>query len=168
MIVGLAGYAGAGKDAAGAAFVHQGFTRRAFADPLKDIALRIGWDGAKDDTGRRLLQDLGVAAREVLGPDVWVNAALADLPPDVVVTDVRFPNEARAIQELGGRLVLVTRPGLGPVNDHVSETLPAIWDFDHELVNDGSLLDLRRSVYDFLGIDLHRRPGVRRSLDGER
>ena len=40
-----------------------GLKRFAFADRLKEIAYSIGWDGKKDDRGRKLLIDLGAAIR---------------------------------------------------------------------------------------------------------
>lgn len=101
------------------------------------------WEGIKDEfpEARKFLQTLGVAARDHLGSDVWVNAALADLKPDedVVVTDCRFPNEAQAIHNLGGVVLRVHRPGIKPANGHVSETpLPAEL-VDATVNNDGSL-----------------------------
>lgn len=41
-IVGITGYARAGKDTAADAFVLNGWTRAAFADPVKDLAVKIG------------------------------------------------------------------------------------------------------------------------------
>lgn len=72
---------------------------------------------------REFLQDLGVGVRDHLGEDAWVRAALDDLDPgeDVVVTDCRFRNEARAIHELDGYVIRVLRPGVKPANGHVSE-----------------------------------------------
>jgi hypothetical protein len=97
-IVGLAGYAGSGKDLSANILCDRfNYERRGFADALKALATTIGWDGRKDDTGRRLLQELGVGARDVLGADVWVDALMRDLPGRVVITDVRFPNEVEAI-----------------------------------------------------------------------
>lgn len=153
MIVGLSGYARSGKDTAGEALVEAGYERRAMADAVKRFAAHIGWDGQKDETGRRLLQDVGVAAREVFGEGVWVDATLGDLDPDdrVVVTDVRFRNEASAISDVGGIIVRVTRPGVGPANDHVSEVDLDDWGFDATITNDGTIADLRRKILDLVG-----------------
>ena len=70
----------------------------------------------------------------------------------VVVTDVRFPDEAAAIVALGGKLIHITRPGaLGNrARDphasehqvpHIAARLPLL-----HVVNDGSLDDLGRKV----------------------
>lgn len=177
MLIGLLGYAGAGKDTV--ASLLPGFERRAFADKLRELALRInpdlcdnlngctylgslvdyhGWDKAKREIPevRRLLQDLGQGAREVLGDTVWIDAvlppALPGFPPtgtydtlDVVITDVRYPNEAERILALGGKLCVVVRPGVDPVNNHASEGY-AQWieRFEHSVIlNDGSIDDLK-------------------------
>lgn len=137
IIVGLTGYAGAGKDTAADWLVrHRGFTRVAFADGVKELALRlggpglradveaVGWDELKRDPGvRERLQDIGLAVREVIGADVWVRAAFDRMPAEgrFVVTDVRFLNELEAIRSAGGKVVRIERPGTGPANGHVSE-----------------------------------------------
>ena len=182
MLIGLLGYAGAGKDTV--ASLLPGFERRAFADKLRELALkvnpianpgmydydderlaelvsRLGWDRAKRDhlEVRTLLQNLGQGAREVLGDTVWIDAVLPfpirGMPPtgtydalDVVVTDVRYRNEAERILALGGKLCVVVRPGVDPVNNHASEGY-AQWieRFEHSVIlNDGSIDDLKLQV----------------------
>jgi hypothetical protein len=63
-----------------------------------------------------------------------------------IITDTRFPNEAQAIKDAGGIIIRVTRPGIGPVNDHPSETGLNQWKFDYEIQNDGTLENLINSV----------------------
>ncbi|QJD50709.1 deoxynucleoside monophosphate kinase [Streptomyces phage Issmi] len=119
---------------------------------LRTLIDRTGWDYAKVTYPevRALLQRAGTeAGRDVLGQNVWVDALLnqhADAPA-LVVTDCRFPNEADAIRARGGILIRVDRPGVGPAKDkygraHVSETSLDDYDFDHRLINDGSVVDL--------------------------
>lgn len=157
-IIGLSGYARSGKDSLAAFLVsdHQ-FERIAFADALKSLVLVAnpsirsvvsagGWEAAKTDPAiRQVLQDVGNEARNLLGEDVWVRAAFARMVPGgrYVITDVRYWNEAEAIQAAGGRLVRVTRPGVGPVNQHLSETALDDWPFTHTVHNSGSPDDLR-------------------------
>lgn len=101
-----------------------------------------GWNGYKEteygDEIRRLLQRLGTeAGRNLLGDNIWVDAALTGHAPGakIVVTDVRFPNEAQAIKDLGGIIVRVSRPGVKAVNAHPSETSLDDWPFDYSLEN---------------------------------
>ena len=144
-LIGLTGYAGAGKDAAAAGLIENGWTRVALADPLKDVARALGWDGNKDDSGRAFLQTLGESVRNNVHRDVWVWAAkqrIESVDGPVVVTDVRYPNEADMIHELGGVLVRIDRPGVGPINGHESESFVASLPADRVIVNDGTLNDL--------------------------
>ena len=174
VIIGLSGYARAGKDTFGAFLVeNHGFERISFADGIRSVAyacnpmisgvsvnrkakvikLRtlvdtIGWERAKEWSGvRQFLQHLGTeGGREILGENVWVDAALRRARPGgkYVVTDVRYPNEADAIKALGGRVLRIERPGYGPANGHVSETAMDEHDFDGLIRNDGSVHDLQR------------------------
>ena len=91
---------------------------------------------------RRLMQVLGTqCGRELLGPHVWISAAMARGRDDAlnVVTDVRFPNEVDAIRAAGGLLVLVERPDSpsqlsGPAAEHVSERTGRL-EVDHVFTN---------------------------------
>lgn len=137
---------------------------------LAYLVERVGWERAKEVREvRRLLQAHGVAIREHVGADIWVEAAMrrvADVqgpwhlggtyldgeegPVEslegmpVVVTDVRFPNEADAIEAAGGVLVRIIRPGLTDADQHVSETAldyrPVSW----TVWNTGDVADLHR------------------------
>lgn len=159
MILGLSGYARSGKDTAAAELAAHGWQRVAYADKMKQFLLALdpvlsersrvsqrvaalGWDGAKSHPEvRRLLQRLGTdAGRSVLGENVWVDAALNALDPDknYVVTDARFPNEADAIRSRGGVVLRIERPGVHPVNAHVSETALDEYGFDGIVVNDST------------------------------
>lgn len=82
------------------------------------------WDAAKEiGSTRRFLQKLGEGVREILGEDTWVDAAMAKVDPGgkYAFTDCRFENEAESLRARGGVVVEVTRPGVGPVNEHVSD-----------------------------------------------
>jgi hypothetical protein len=123
---------------------------------VQDVIDKYGWGGYKEtEYGReirRLLQRLGTeAGRQTLWDSIWIDAALTGLAPDarVCIGDCRFKNEAEAVRERGGKIVRVTRHGVGPANDHISEHALDDFDFDHYLNNNGSLDDYRRSVARF-------------------
>jgi len=60
-----------------------------------------------------------------------------------VITDVRFSNEASAIKKYDdAQLWRVERPGVGAINDHVSESQLANFDVDQTILNSGSVEDL--------------------------
>lgn len=174
-IIGLSGYARSGKNATGQILEDDyGFRQESFAQALKNVAAEINpllrtergpafplaslfaayedWDTVKDavPAAREFLQRLGVACRDQIGPDVWVDALSRRLNSHpsarYVITDVRFPNEAEFITRLGGQVWRIERPGTGPANGHTSETALDSHDFDRVIVNDGSLADLRRTI----------------------
>lgn len=112
-------------------------------------------------TTRNLLQRYGTEAhRDIFGADFWVDALdLTHGPEDlIVVTDVRFPNEAHAITQMGGHVVRVEGPHVGD-DDHASEQpLPdALVDYvlDNTSRDDG-MARLRRNVGQLL-LDLTAR-----------
>ncbi|MEU7039830.1 hypothetical protein AB0A77_02075 [Streptomyces varsoviensis] len=150
MNIGLLGRARSGKDTAGKWLVERrGYERVAFADPLKEAALKLdplvragswsrlsdvvaveGWEYAKDDYPevRRVLQHIGQSIRD-LDPDFWLRQTLKAVDDveerfgrPVVITDVRYPNEVAALRERGFRLAYIDRPGV-PQLDHASERL---------------------------------------------
>lgn len=168
MIIGLTGYAGSGKDTIAKLLIeHYGFVRVAFADPirsfcyqvnpivgwvageptyLKNIVDRDGWESAKRYEGvRRMLQNVGCAARDVFGDMFWVHQALnsmAESHSNIVVTDVRFKNEADALKLFGAQIWRVKRPNVNAVNNHISETEMEGYKVDQIFYNAGSLEDL--------------------------
>lgn len=110
---------------------------------LRDYVEANGWEEAKRRTEARELQiRLGMAMRAI-DPDFWVKTALSTLRPGgrYVFTDVRFPNEAKAIVDAGGTLVRVERPGVES-SDHESETALDTYPFDLTIVNDKAVWDL--------------------------
>jgi len=171
MIIGLSGYATSGKDTVAKILIEDyGYTRIAFADPIREAVYILnpivkdgfrvqglvdvyGWEVAKTDYPeiRRLLQVFGSElGREKFGNNFWVNQALfgiGNANSKVVITDVRFPNEASAIKMYESAQVWrITRPGIQPVNTHISETALDSYAFDHTIVNDAGLNDLQQTI----------------------
>ena len=80
---------------------------------------------------------------------------------DVVITDVRFPNELEAIKERNGNTILIQRKGL-PDSTHISEQLPNDpSQFDYIIENHGTLEDFENNISLIKGlIDIeHWEPG---------
>lgn len=116
---------------------------------LADYVAACGWELAKENPEvRRLLQAHGVAIRTHVDSEVWVNAtmskvALARTHPDpVVIADVRFPNEADAVEAAGGILVRIVRPSITSNDRHISETALDGRAVHHVYYNDGTIDDL--------------------------
>lgn len=176
-VVGLMGYGGSGKSEVAKALAGMGFTRTHIKDPLRRMAATLlreaGFSEEMVDryldgdlkrqvipelrrSGTEIQQELGTAfGRDFCYPDLWLDLwrrrvafFLTDPYARVVQESVRFPNEAEAIRALGGLVVRVERPGVGPVSDHVSELPPAEPDF--VIRNNGTLADLRWQVATWL------------------
>jgi len=148
--VGLIGLAGAGKDTAALALVANGWRRVAFADRLKSLAFQFGWDGRKDDAGRKLLQDLGMAAR-AYNEDFWVMQAIvvgANTP--IVFTDVRFQNEADYVRSRGGIIIRIKKPEQISSDSHESELNQYDIVADYEVVNEGTIEDLHKIILNIM------------------
>ena len=70
-----------------------------FAYGVKDVAYSaFGWDGVKDDKGRRLLQVVGTEAGREYNPNIWAEKAytyIQNYPSQdiFIFDDWRFPNE---------------------------------------------------------------------------
>ena len=183
-ILGLIGRKQSGKDTFAQRLVEEhGFTRLGFADPLKALAeemdpilfvaeldhepVRLShllsiftWDEAKERYAevRQYLQNLGVAVRNNVVENAWIQA-LAErayaTPGPVVVTDCRFPNEAQWITGLGGETVRIKRPAADSSRDlHVSETALDAWVTHHVVINDRGVQELHETA-DMLASYIH-------------
>jgi hypothetical protein len=192
MIIGLAGFAGSGKGTVGEVLTDKfSFKQFAFADVLKDtVSTMFGWprpllEGDTNEsrefrekvdsfwsarlgeeiTPRIILQRMGTEiVRSNINDNFWVHALAKRIEgiKDVVITDVRFPNEVQYIRESGGFIVRVMR-GNDPVwfktaydhnmnskyemyqkypNVHVSEWAWIGTSFDYVINNDGSKVQL--------------------------
>jgi hypothetical protein len=159
---------------------------RAFADPLKQIACilfgleddDVNTTEGKETpipelgnlTPRVLLQRLGTdlfrnhwhRVFPELGPDSpWVAIMRRNLRRThprygTVVPDVRFPDEANLVRDVGGLVVEVVRPGQARIasSAHISERGVGA---DRVLANDGSLTRLGERVQELLA-ELERVP----------
>lgn len=155
-VIGISGYARSGKDTAAEVLKEYGYQRASFADairdalyqlnpliedePLADRVDRLGWEITKANPEvRKLLQRFGTeVGREMFGENFWVDYLFNNLPDGskIVITDCRYPNEAEAVQAIGGKMWRVKRDGVTAVNDHVSER--ALDDYEFDMIIDNS------------------------------
>lgn len=78
----------------------------------------------------------------------------------VLLTDVRFQNEASLVRQVGGQLWRITRPDGPAPSRHASEWLLANERVDAEIVNDGSVEKLAKIATDLMREALNRRAGA--------
>lgn len=174
-VIGVTGKAGSGKDTV-AGMIHELTCGRSekipFAKPMKDIARLFGFtytqlydpvekekvDPFWEISPRRFLQILGTEMfRGLFRDDVWLKMAeraIASSPQDVIViSDVRFENEAAWLRAQGGTLVhVVGRATTTGETAHSSEAGVQICEGDVILPNTGTLEQLREMVKGGLGL----------------
>jgi len=151
----------------------------AYADELKNMAqkeLDLSWDQLwgeekeskdkryvrlyddRDDythwTGREIMQSLGQFFRG-FDPDFWTKKLFKTIEEkeyeNVIITDVRYPNEVDPVVERRGYHIRVNRPMDNKIHGktHESETsLDAPYKVDFSIVNSGTLDDLRKLASD--------------------
>lgn len=171
-LIGLAGQAGTGKDTVGNHLCQiHGFVSFALADPIR-AGLRAMLGLSQEELSRRdlkehpiewlgrspreLAQTLGTEwGRELVNPEIWlrvaqrtienINATHLFRPRGIVVTDIRFENEAEWLREQGGTVWHIRREQAGiagATSKHVSEQCIPIIEGDAVIENDGTLVKL--------------------------
>lgn len=138
-VVGLVGFIGSGKGAAGDILCEYGYRKESFASGVKDVAcIMFNWprkmlEGdteesrqwretpdefwskrfGRDFTPREALQKMGTeVGRDVFHEDFWVlqmESRMRFYDDPIVITDVRFPNEINWIRKIGGKVYEVQR-----------------------------------------------------------
>jgi|SRR3954469_1422380 len=180
MLIAFSGYKTSGKDTAAKVLIDEyGFTKIAFADPVREMALAIdpyilfgektvrlsevitlgrGWDWAKNELPevRRLMQKIGTeAVRNILGTNVWIDLLMSRYPDlfhdetRYVITDCRFENECEFVQGSNATIIWIDRPGLSS-DGHASESDVPLKYADAILHNDETIEELEEDVRFFL------------------
>ena len=133
-----------------------------FAEKLKDICHQLfSWAGLKEgifyethrsekekylpeagSSPRGIWIDVGNVLRGVYR-NIWIKNALQPREYDfVIISDLRFKNEAQAIRDEGGILIKVNRPDIEQGTDPAEVDLDSWSNWDDVIENNGSLGDL--------------------------
>lgn len=175
LLIGLSGKSGAGKSTAAdyLTWVY-GYHQFAFAGALKEImGLAFGFsrdqlhgdlketpDHRFGKSPRWCMQYLGTEVFREIWPNIWIWHLVKEIRNfwqvngrrPVVVTDVRFTDEAAALKEMGAVLWQIKRISnydIDGINDHISETNLDNWEnWDAIIFNEGSL----QGLYDYLTV----------------
>ena len=175
MIIGLIGKARTGKTTFADYLTKKyKFQNLAFADPIKEGAkimfllseeqvygnLKEIVDPRWNKTPRQILQELGTdLCREHFGKDIWIKRLrmeaklLKKQKINIVVSDIRFPNEAEAVKSMGGHLIKIIKSDISTSDLHVSEQLVDKIKFDSSIKNDFKIKDFYAQI-DRLMLDI--------------
>lgn len=145
-------------------YTWDGYKETEWGAEIRRLLQRVG-----TECGRQLIND-SVWIDATLGPDVIAvvpNCTTCGNPASphpyrhpvktmnkyvpeskIVVPDVRFPNEFNEIQNRGGMVIRIVRPGNVAANDHVSEHALADYGdyYDEVIINNGSINALHDKV----------------------
>lgn len=146
-----------------------------FAEPLKKMTVQflMGFGYSKGDAERiikdknfvigevelrvrDIMQRLGTEwGRKAIHPDVWIKMweSKQRRLPLVVVDDMRFPNEYKAVKRQGGLLIRIERGKARSENreKHESEGALDNFEFDHVIYNNGSIPELEEKIVKVIG-----------------
>lgn len=101
-------------------------------------------------TVREFLQKMGTdACRDNIHSNIWVNALMSDYTPEKkwIITDTRFPNEAKAIKDAGGIMIRINRGVHDTTKMHISETALDDYEYDYVIDNNGTYAELLTQVF---------------------
>lgn len=112
---------------------------------ISDNIIRNEIGGRVFTNVREVLQIIGTDLIRKYSPDWHIDKTIERInsygdDKIVVVEDVRFPNEKRRIEEIGGDVYFIIRPNYWDVSNHPSEKALKYTDFcdDHIIINDYS------------------------------
>ena len=168
-IVGLTGKARSGKDTVAMRLAtHYGYHHYWFSRPMKEACRNIfGWgdehlygdlkdvvDTTYGVSPRYVLQTIGTDwGRDMINRDLWLIRAQQEMDanPLIVVSDVRFDNEASLIRSNGGSVIRLGRDDLQQVNPHQSENGVSDGLITRTIENNGTLDELNRLIDSLFG-----------------
>ncbi len=164
ILIGICGKARHGKDTIADHLVRShNFYKGSFAIPVKEFAVRhFNLEpeevyGEKTEKSRWILQAIGNGCREEFGKNVWIDKLFNTIAgvEAVVISDVRYVNEAEAIKARGGYIIKVERPDAPKIEhgaDHPSEMEMETVVPNYSLHNDWDLAQLYSRVDGILAI----------------
>jgi len=180
-LIGLAGKAGVGKDTA-AHMLEAPRYHYAFARPLKAMLTTIGiYEPIREKkeavlprfgfSYRQAAQTLGTEWGRALHPELWLLLAQIEWEERakayhsfMIITDVRFENEAQWVRENGTVVHIVGRETTvqGAAAGHASEAGLAVWPHDDYILHNDSTMEVLRARVEELGEWIRQRKEARK------
>ncbi len=124
-----------------------------------NLSKQLGIDIYIPQSPRRIMQLWGAEYRRSQNPNYWLDMAIDYIhkliaigSKKIIITDVRFPNEANALKQCGADIVMIHRStNRNPAPEHESENIAALtpW-IDHVIHNRGTVEEFAMDIKDFL------------------
>lgn len=155
-------------------FPHTYIQKVSFARKMKEMCFQLyRWDGLMHPdqyecvhnaelrdvplptigkTPRQIWIEFGTTVGRSIYENTWVDLLIrgpvGGLPKAsiMIISDLRFPNEAARIREFGGKLIKIENPRV-PVTDDVADVaLDGFDGWDYVIQNDGTIRNLREKI----------------------
>lgn len=105
MNIGFIGPMGSGKTTAANYLVNSyGFSKRSFADPMRQYCEAILGITKQNPQYRKAMQELGAWGRRY-DKDCWVKYLVNNMDDGIVIDDIRYINEAKTLLDHGFKLI---------------------------------------------------------------
>lgn len=121
-------------------------------DFVKEIALQAGWDGVKDEIGRRFLSELKEAMEHYHDiPNQKVKEFIQSHLDNIIFVNVREPHNIQYYRDVYNAItVLVTNSNAKEIQgNHADEN---VYDYEYDFIihNDGTIAELKDKAEIFL------------------
>lgn len=123
--------------------LHKACMKNHYGQGIKEFALEHTQKGTGPMTAREFMQFFGTDIMRKIWSPVWIRSCISRILSEgselAVICDVRFPDEASAIEAAGGFVIRLTRNV--KQDEHVSETALDTYSFKHVIDNHDCSLD---------------------------
>lgn len=122
-------------------------------DFVKEIALQAGWNGVKDQKGRRLLSDIKDALERYNNiPNKKIDEFIESHPDSVIFVNVREPYNIQYYKDKYNAIaILVTNPNTKQVQgNHADENVYDYKYYDFNIRNEGTVAELKDKAKIFM------------------
>lgn len=121
-------------------------------DFVKEIALQAGWNGIKDETGRRFISDLKDAMEHYHDiPNQKINEFIQSHPNDIIFVNAREPHNIQYYQNKYNAIsVLIKNCNIKQVKGNHADENVYNYNYDVIIDNSSTLEELKRKAKWFL------------------
>lgn len=119
---------------------------------VKKVAIQCGWDGKKDDKGRRLLSDLKDALTRYDNiPVKYILESLHNYVDSIIFIHCREPDEITLLKNiLNAKSLLITNANVVPIETNHADRCVFDIEYDYVVDNSSTIGDLIEAAQIFL------------------